>query len=116
MWFFNSPEVIFGEGALGQLDELPGKRAFIVTDPTLHKLGFTERISEHLRNAGMEVACFPEVEPEPSLHTVFRGAEAMTAFEPDWIIGLGGGSAMDAAKAMWVIYEQPDLHPAELNP
>ena len=74
MWFFNSPEVIFGEDALSYLDVLPGKRAFIVTDPILHKLGFTERVAAHLRTAGLEVDCFTEVEPEPSLQTVQRGA------------------------------------------
>jgi alcohol dehydrogenase class IV len=116
MWYFNSPEVVFGEGALDYLDHLSGKRAFIVTDPVLHQLGFTERVAEHLRRAGMEVSCFAEVEPEPSLQTVRRGAEVMRAFEPDWIVGLGGGSAMDAAKAMWVLYECPDTELAAINP
>ncbi len=116
MWFFHSPEVIFGEGALSYLDQLPGRRAFIVTDPVLHKLGFTERVSEHLRTAGLEVECFTEVEPEPSLQTVQRGAKLLAQFEPDWIVGLGGGSSMDAAKAMWVLYERPDISPDEINP
>jgi alcohol dehydrogenase class IV len=116
MWFFNSPEIVYGEDALSYLDELPGRRAFIVTDPVLHSLGFTERVAEHLRCAGMEVTHFAEVEPEPSLQTVLRGAEAIREFEPDWIVGLGGGSAMDAAKAMWVVYERPDISPAEINP
>jgi alcohol dehydrogenase class IV len=116
MWFFNSPEIVYGEGALDYLDELVGRRAVIVTDPTLHALGFTERVAGHLRRAGLEVMYFPEVEPEPSLETVGRGAEVIRAFEPDWIIGLGGGSAMDAAKAMWALYERPDLHPDEISP
>jgi len=116
MWFFNSPEVVFGPGALSYLDELPGRRAFIVTDPTLHALGFTERVAAHLRTAGLEVGHFAEVEPEPSLTTVYRGAAAIRAFEPDWIVGLGGGSAMDAAKAMWALYERPDLQADELSP
>ena len=116
MWFFNSPEVVFGPGALSYLDELPGRRALIVTDPTLHALGFTERVAGHLRTAGLEVDHFAEVEPEPSLATVYRGAEAIRAFEPDWIVGLGGGSAMDAAKAMWVLYERPDLQVDEISP
>ncbi|HEX9115995.1 MAG TPA: iron-containing alcohol dehydrogenase, partial [Anaerolineae bacterium] len=104
MWYFNSPEIVYGEGALDYLDELPGKRAFIVTDPILHGLGFTELVTGHLRTAGLEVSCFTEVEPEPSLQTVKHGAELVAAFAPDWIIGLGGGSSMDAAKAMWVLY------------
>ncbi|MGC8782121.1 MAG: iron-containing alcohol dehydrogenase [Anaerolineae bacterium] len=116
MWFFNSPEIVYGEGALDYLDELAGRRAFIVTDPHLHALGFTERVAVHLRRAGLEVTHFAEVEPEPSLETVVRGAEAMRAFEPDWIVGLGGGSAMDAAKAMWALYERPDIAPDAISP
>lgn len=116
MWFFNSPEIVFGEGALDYLDDLSGQRAFIVTDPVLHRLGFTEIVAEHLRRAGIERDVFAEVEPEPSLETVRRGAVALRAFAPDWIIGLGGGSAMDAAKAMWVLYERPDIDPASINP
>jgi alcohol dehydrogenase class IV len=109
VWFFNSPEIIFGEDALDYLDNLPGRRAFIVTDPVLHDLGFTELVAKHLREAGMEVGYFAEVESEPSLQTVERGAGAIRQFEPDWIVGLGGGSAMDAAKAMWSRYERPDI-------
>jgi alcohol dehydrogenase class IV len=116
MWFFKAPEVVYGEEALSYLDELQGERAFIVTDPVLHKLGFTEVVSQHLRAAGLEVGVFTEVEPEPSLQTVQRGAEQLCDFQPDWIIGLGGGSAMDAAKAMWVLYERPDVQPDCIAP
>ena len=116
MWFLNSPEIVYGEGALDYLDELQGCRAFIVTDPHLHELGFTERVADHLHRAGLAVAHFAEVEPDPSLETVRRGAGVIVAFAPDWIIGLGGGSAMDAAKAMWALYERPDLQPDEISP
>lgn len=116
MWFFKAPEVVYGDEALSYLDELQGKRAFIVTDPVLHKLGFTDLISQHLRTAGLEVGVFAEVEPEPSLQTVQRGAELLCDFQPDWIVGLGGGSAMDAAKAMWVLYERPDVQPDCIAP
>lgn len=116
MWFFKAPEVVYGEEALNYLDELQGERAFIVTDPVLHKLGFTEIVSEHLRTAGMQIGVFTEVEPEPSLQTVQRGAEMLCEFQPDWIVGLGGGSAMDAAKAMWVLYERPDVQPDCIAP
>ena len=99
------------------LDELAGRRAFIATDPVLHRLGFTEIVAEHLRRAVIELDVFAEVEPEPSLETVRRvGPVVLRAFAPDWIIGLGGGSAMDAAKAMWVLYERPDIDPASINP
>jgi alcohol dehydrogenase class IV len=116
VWYFNSPEVVYGEDALSHLDTLQGERAFIVTDPTILKLGFVDIVKEHLNAAGMQVAVFAEVEPDPSLQTVRRGAEIMHDFAPDWIVGLGGGSSMDAAKAMWILYERPDLDPAEINP
>jgi len=116
MWYFDAPEIIYGEGALDELARVAGARAFIVTDPVLDSLGFTEKIAEKLREAGMDVAAFTDVEPEPSLQTVQLGAEQMQAFEPDVIVGLGGGSSMDAAKAMWVLYERPDLQPDEISP
>jgi len=116
MWFFNCPEIVHGEDALGYLEELPGQRAFIVTDPILHQMGFTARIQRHLEKAKIESVVFAEVEPEPSLQTVQRGAQTLTEFQPDWIIGLGGGSAMDAAKAMWALYERPDVEPETISP
>jgi len=116
MWFFSSPHIVFGEDALDYLDGLQGERAFIVTDPVLHQMGFTERISRHLAAAGMAVQVFAEVEPDPSIQTVRRGVAQMTAFQPDWIIGLGGGSSLDAAKGMWALYERPDLAPEEISP
>ena len=116
MWFFNAPEIVFGEDALSYLQQIQGKRAFIVTDPTLLSLGFPQQVQEQLAAAGIESHVFAEVEPEPSLQTVRRGAEAMRTYEPDWIVGLGGGSCMDAAKAMWILYEHPDMDPAAINP
>ena len=116
MWYFDAPEIIYGEGALDELAQVKGERAFIVTDPVLHSLGFTDKIAEKLQEAGMEVTAFTEVEPEPSLQTVQKGAGIMTEFRPDVIVGLGGGSSMDAAKAMWVLYERPDLQPDEISP
>jgi alcohol dehydrogenase class IV len=116
MWFFNSPEIVFGEGALGYVSEIEGKRALIVTDRNMVRLGFVDRVIGHLKEAGIETRVFAEVEPDPSLETVKRGAQAALAYEPDWIVGLGGGSPMDAAKAMWVLYERPDLEPDEINP
>lgn len=116
MWYFDCPEIIYGEDALSHLEQITGKRAFIVTDPVLHQLGYTARIAKILQEAGFEVAHFSEVEPEPSLQTVRKGADILRDFQPDWIIGLGGGSSMDAAKAMWVLYERPDLQPDEISP
>ncbi len=116
MWFFNSPQIVYGEGALGYLEGLEGRLAFIVTDATLARLGYVERVRQVLAQAGLAVEVFSEVEPDPSLETARRGAQAMLASQPDWIVALGGGSVMDAAKAMWVLYERPDLTPEEINP
>jgi len=116
MWYFNSPEIVFGEGALAHMEEIEGRRAFIVSDENLVALGFVKTIQDHLAKAGMASALFSQVEPDPSLETVVRGAQAMADYEPDWIVGLGGGSCMDAAKAMWVLYERPDIRPEAINP
>ena len=116
MWHFVSPKIVFGEGSLDELDELRGKRALIITDVTLVELGLVERVKAHLDRADIEAHIFDAVEPDPSVQTVLRGVEAAQEIEPNWIIGLGGGSPMDAAKAIWVLYERPDLQPAEINP
>jgi len=116
MWFFNSPEIVFGEESLSYLERLEGKRAFIVTDPVIARLGHAARVKEALQAAGFEVAVFDAVEPDPSIETVRTGAAAMIEFQPDWVVGLGGGSALDAAKAMWVLYERPDIDPEGINP
>jgi len=117
MWFFTSPRtIVFGEGALEHLKELEGKKVFIVTDKVLRELGIVDKVVEQLKETGMEIRIFDEVEPEPSKQTVEKGAKVLSEFEPDWIIGLGGGSCMDAAKAMWVLYERPDLTIDDINP
>lgn len=116
MWYFVSPQIVFGMGALDVLEELEGQRALIVTDAMLVELGLVERVKTYLDRAGFEVHVFAEVEPDPTVHTVHKGAQAAQETKPDWIIGLGGGSPMDAAKAIWVLYERPDLQPAEINP
>lgn len=116
MWYFCSPRIVFGEGALDELDELQGHRALIVTDGTLVQLGLVDRVKTHLDKAGIEVHIFDQVEPDPSVQTVQEGVAAAQEVAPDWIVGLGGGSSMDAAKAVWVLYERPDLQAAEINP
>ena len=116
MWFFNAPEIVFGEDALSYLEQLQGERALIVTDPTLHQLGFTERVERPLHAAQIATHVFAEVEPEPSIQTAQRGAAIAAEFCPDWIIGLGGGSAIDAAKAIQALYERPDLEPEAISP
>jgi len=110
MQAFTTPRtIVFGEDALEYLKEVEGKRALIVTDKVLHKLGFVEKVANYLKEAGMKVEVFDEVEPEPSLETIAKGTEFAKKYGPDWFIGLGGGSCMDAAKAMWVYYERPDM-------
>lgn len=109
-------DVYYGRGSLEQLKNLSGKRAFVVTGGhSMERFGFLKQVSDNLRAANMEVRVFGGVEPDPSVDTVLRGAEAMTSFSPDWIIGLGGGSPIDAAKAMWTFYEHPDATFAALT-
>lgn len=102
-------DIVFGWRCLSYLKEIKGKKAFIVTDPVIAKLGFIEKVKGYLNEAGLEVEAFTECEPDPSRETVEKGAELMKEFNPDWIVGLGGGSSIDSAKAMWVFYEHPDI-------
>ena len=116
MWFFRSPEIAFGEFALDHLTTIQGSKALIITDQNIVKLGFADLVQEKLAAAGIETAVFAEVEPDPSLQTARRGAQQAQVFQPDWIIGLGGGSCMDAAKAAWFLYERPDMDLQSLSP
>ncbi len=116
MWYFVSPRIVFGEGALDALDELEGKHALVVTDVNLVKAGLLNKVKDHLDKAGIEVHVFDQVEPDPSVQTVLKGSELARKLGPDWIVGLGGGSPMDAAKAIWILYERPDLEPAAISP
>ena len=114
MLWFRSPEKIYiKRGCLPEaLDELkavnPRKRAFIVTDRFLYENGYTRPVTDKLNEIGISYTVFSEVEPDPTLNIAKKGAEQMTNFAPDVIIAVGGGSAMDAAKIMWVLYEHPD--------
>lgn len=116
MWYFVVPEVVFGEDALSKLAELHGKSAFIVTDKIINELGLVDKVKEQLALAGMTSQVFDEVEPDPSLQTVRKGIALMHQQKPDWVIAVGGGSVMDAAKAMRVEYELPDMKADEINP
>jgi alcohol dehydrogenase class IV len=116
MWYFVVPEVVFGQDALSHLAELKGKSAFIVTDKNVVKLGLVNKVKEQLSQAGIQAAVFDEVEPDPSLQTVQKGVTAMNQYGPDLVVAVGGGSVMDAAKAMRVQYERPDIKPEEINP
>ncbi|MCK5247571.1 iron-containing alcohol dehydrogenase, partial [Candidatus Bipolaricaulota bacterium] len=116
MWTFVSPRIVFGEDALDTLSDIRGKRALIVTDPGILELGLVVPVIEQLESAGLETSIFTDVEPNPEIPTVLRGAQIASDFQPDWIVAVGGGSPLDAAKAIWVLYERPDLQPAEISP
>ncbi len=113
LWFRSPEKVYIKKGclpiALEELKEInPRKKAFIVTDRFLYENGYTRPITEKLGDMGIAYTVFSEVEPDPTLKIAKKGAEMMTNFAPDVIIAIGGGSAMDAAKIMWVLYEHPD--------
>lgn len=103
-------DIIYGDNALDKLSTLKGKRAAIVTGGnSMKRFGFIDKTEALLKKAGIESIVIDGVEPNPSVETVWRGAKEMLAFEPDWIIAIGGGSALDAAKIMWCFYEHPHL-------
>ncbi len=107
---FTLPRDLYhGKGALDALKDLKGKRAIVVVGGgSMKRFGFLDKVEANLKAAGMEVALFEGVEPDPSVETVMKGAKAMQEFQPDWIVAIGGGSPIDAAKAMWAFYEYPD--------
>ncbi len=104
MQLFGVPFVVFGEDSLQYLDTLKGKRAFIVTDENIVKLGLAELVGARLKQAEIEYKIFDKVEPDPSIETVIKAKEIARDFKPDWIIGLGGGSSMDTSKCTWICY------------
>ncbi len=106
---FTLPRDLYhGKGALENLKTLKGERAIVVVGGgSMRRFGFLDRAVGYLKEAGMEVRLFENVEPDPSVETVMKGAAAMTEFQPDWIVAMGGGSPIDAAKAMWAFYEYP---------
>jgi alcohol dehydrogenase class IV len=108
-WFRVPKDIVFGENALEYLSTLEGKKATLVTGgSSMKRFGFLDEAKAQLEKAGMEVSIVDGVEPNPSVETVLRGGKEMAEFGPDWIIAIGGGSALDAAKIMWVFYEYPD--------
>ena len=108
---FTLPRDLYhGKGALEALKNFEGRRAMIcVGGGSMKRFGFLDKAEAYLKEAGMEVELFEGVEPDPSVETVMKGAAAMEKFKPDWIVAIGGGSPIDAAKAMWIKYEYPDI-------
>lgn len=107
-WFKIPQKVYFEYGSLQYLSKMKGKKAFIVTDPYMVKLGFVDKVIYQLEKVPFEYEIFSDVEPDPSVETVMAGCKEMNRFQPDIIIALGGGSAIDAAKGMWLFYENPE--------
>lgn len=107
MYRFTLPRDLYhGKNSLESLKNLEGKKAILVVGGgSMKKFGFLDKAVSYLKEAGMEVKLFEGVEPDPSVETVMKGAAVMTEFEPDWIVAMGGGSPIDAAKAMWAFYE-----------
>ena len=108
---FTLPRDLYhGKGALEALKTFEGKKAIIcVGGGSMKRFGFLDKAKQYLEEAGMEVQLYEGIEPDPSVETVMKGAAAMEAFQPDWIVAMGGGSPIDAAKAMWIKYEYPDI-------
>ncbi len=111
-WFKIPEKIYFESGSTAYLSKMPNiTKAFIVTDPSMTQLGYVDKILYQLRKREQYVHCeiFDQVEPDPSLETIMKGVDLMNKFQPDVIITLGGGSAIDAAKGMWLFYEHPDV-------
>jgi len=113
LWFRVPEKVYFKYGSLGvalkELKDLNKKKAFIVTDKVLYQLGYVDKVTKILDEIGVAYKIFTDVEPDPTLATAKKGTEQLMSFQPDTIIAVGGGSAMDAAKIMWVMYEHPEV-------
>lgn len=108
---FTLPRDLYhGKGALEALKSFKGKKAVIcVGGGSMKRFGFLDRAVDYLKEAGFEIKLIENIEPDPSVETVMKGAELMLEFQPDWIIAMGGGSPIDAAKAMWIKYEYPEI-------
>lgn len=115
MWWFISPAIVFGSDSLEHLRSIEGTRALIVTDEQMRRLGFVDEVAQQLRETGKQIEVFDQVEPEPSLENVSSGVDVANKFQPDLLVALGGGSCIDAAKAIWIIYERPDLRLQEVS-
>ncbi len=115
MQFFGVPFTVFGDDSLQYLNTIIGKRAYIVTDKNITKLGLADLVTAELKQAKIECKIFDEVEPDPSVQTVVKSAKIAADFKPDWVIGLGGGSSMDAAKSTLVCYAA-GIGPLDMSP
>ncbi|MGY5875196.1 MAG: iron-containing alcohol dehydrogenase [Candidatus Thorarchaeota archaeon] len=116
MWWFAIPKVVFGDDAIEELELLKGSKALIVTDEVINGFGFPSKVSNLLTANEWKVSIWDGAEPDPRVSVARGAAEAMTKFEPDWIIAVGGGSVMDTAKAAWILYEHPEIQLEAVTP
>lgn len=109
MWFFNSPNIVYGEDALDFLENIAGSKCFIVTDKNIQELGYLKILTDKLGKLEKNFKIFNEVEPDPREEKVLKAKELCLAYKPDLIIALGGGSVIDTAKGVWAMYENPEF-------
>jgi alcohol dehydrogenase class IV len=109
MWFFNSPNIVYGEDSLDFIENITGEKCFIITDKNIQKLGFLKILTDKLEQWGKHYDVFTEVEPDPREEFVLKAKQACLAYKPDLIIALGGGSVIDTAKGVWAMYEFPEF-------
>ncbi|MFX1464289.1 MAG: iron-containing alcohol dehydrogenase, partial [Promethearchaeota archaeon] len=110
MWYFYSPNIIFGEDALDFLENIKGNKCFIVTDKGIEEVGLLRILTDKLDKYQRSYAIFKDIVPDPHEEDVMKGKEECIKFNPDLIIALGGGSVIDTAKAIWCLYEFPDYN------
>lgn len=116
MWYFYSPNIIYGEDALDFMENIEGEKCFIVTDKIIKDLGYLKIVTDKLEELGKEYLVFDEVVPDPKVDGVLEAREQCINYQPDLIIGLGGGSVMDTAKTSWALYEFPEMTIDDLHP
>ena len=109
MWFFNSPNIVYGEDALDFLENITGSKCFIVTDKLIQDLGYLKILTDKLEKLGKNFDIFNEVEPDPKEELVLKAKEKCLSYKPDLIVALGGGSVIDTAKGVWAMYEFPEF-------
>ncbi len=109
MWYFNSPNIVYGEDALDFLENIVGSKCFVVTDKNIQDLGYLKILTDKLEKLGKKYDVFNEVEPDPKEEVVLKAKESCLSYKPDLIIALGGGSVIDTAKCVWAIYEFPEF-------
>jgi alcohol dehydrogenase class IV len=115
MWNFACPLIVYGDNALEYLAQVKGKKAFIVTDKNIVKLGLVKLVTDQLDAVNIAWEIFDAIEPEPSFDTIRKGGVAVGKYQPDWVIGIGGGSCLDAAKAIILLLARPELEPEALS-